>query len=114
MRRLSTALLMLICCVPAFAQDKKEADEDIINPDRPGIADGSTVVGKGRFQIETAVQKEFRSDTSAGTNEHRLFTPTLIRYGFTQQGEARVEEKGYTWARTFDPATGIDRTDGFS
>ena len=30
------------------------ADDDYINPDRPGIADGSTTVGPGHFQIETS------------------------------------------------------------
>jgi hypothetical protein len=115
MRMLFTAIFLSTCCSTVLAQEKPaQPDEEIINPDRPGIADGSTVVGKKRFQIETAVQKEFRSDSSSGSNEHRIFTPTLLRYGFNKQWEARVEGNGYTWARTFDPATGIDKTDGFS
>src|SRR2546428_380964 len=108
MRCLLTALFLALMCSPLPAQEKAAtAEPDIINPDRPGIADGSTVVGKRRFQIETAVQKEFRSDSSSGSNEHRIFTPTLLRYGFDQHWEARVEGNGYTWSRTFDPANGI-------
>ena len=37
------------------------ADEpDLINADRPGIADGSTVVGTGTIQIESGIEQEFR------------------------------------------------------
>ena len=46
----SLAMLGLSC--PALADDA--------NPDRPGIADGSSVVGASRFQVESGVQREQR------------------------------------------------------
>jgi hypothetical protein len=63
--------------------------EDLINPDRPGIADGSAVVGKGVFQFETGVDRT-RDD---------LATPTLLRYGLTRSLEARVESNAFTLVR---------------
>src|SRR6266852_6252827 len=86
-----------LCVTSASAQEKPktpapekaksmETEPDLINPDRPGIADGSTVIGKGRFQIETGVQGEFRSDGRA--TDHTLFTPTLIRIGINDKWEA--------------------------
>ncbi len=117
--------LVILCTINPFASgqavpkppekpDEKSAEQpDLINPDRPGIADGSTVIGRRRFQIETAAQKEFRS--SGGSTEHRLFFPTLLRFGVNDMWEGRVETlSGYTQTRTFDPATGISRTDGYS
>lgn len=50
--------LLVASSAPALA----DPDEDYINPDRPGIADGSTTVGRGHFQIETAFQREFREN----------------------------------------------------
>tara|TARA_R100000935_G_scaffold52445_1_gene79619 strand:+ start:297 stop:746 length:450 start_codon:yes stop_codon:yes gene_type:complete len=35
--------------------------DDYINPDRPGLADGSNVVGADRIQVETGIQQEYRS-----------------------------------------------------
>ncbi len=115
--RFLVAATLFLAVLPASGQaniQKPAADTqpDLINPDRPGIADGSGVVGKRRFQIETAIQKEFRSD--AGSTEHRLFVPTLIRFGFDDKWEARIEGNTYTWTRTFDPTSGISRTDGYS
>src|SRR5205823_3707335 len=65
------------------------AEEDLINPDRPGIADGSTVVGLNHFQIETAVQIERRRQ--GPSSERRLFVPTLLRFGINQFWEFRLE-----------------------
>ena len=38
--------------------------EDLINPDRPGLANGSQVIGPRHFQIETGVEQ----DTLGGGN----------------------------------------------
>src|ERR1041385_9418266 len=54
-------------------------DQDLINADRPGIADGSTVVGPKTFQIESGIQQEFRR--SGNVREHTFFVPTLLRFG---------------------------------
>src|ERR687884_234986 len=54
-------------------------DQDLINADRPGIADGSTVVGPKTFQLESGIQQEFRR--SGSIREHTFFVPTLLRFG---------------------------------
>jgi hypothetical protein len=59
--------------------------QDLINPDRPGIADGSKVVGSGRFQIETGLQDETHGAV------HTLFVPTLARAGVGDRFEFRIE-----------------------
>lgn len=85
-------------------------DDDYINPDRPGIADGSTTVGREHFQIETAFQREF----SDGGDDRTTFTPTLLRYGFANKWEVRVEGNGYTWEKQVDPTQGTTRSHGFA
>lgn len=79
------------------------SEDDYINPDRPGIADGSTTIGLGHFQIETAFQREFRD----GGNDRTIFIPTLLRYGFAKKWEVRVEGNTYTWNKHIDPEQGM-------
>jgi hypothetical protein len=93
---------------PAAAQQAQA----LINPDRPGIADGSTTVGANRFQIETAIQAEFRGDD--GEHDRTIFVPTLLRYGISKRWEVRVEGNGYTWVTQKDPATGTSHASGFA
>jgi hypothetical protein len=108
-RRTSAITLMLV--TPFFPVRPAMADpDDYANPDRPGIADGSNVVGQGRFEIESGIQGEFRH--ADGTGDRRIFVPTLLRLGLTDEFEARVETNAYTWERTFDPSTGVARTEG--
>jgi hypothetical protein len=84
---LSLALLGL--SAPAWADD--------INPDRPGIADGSGVVGAGRLQVETGLQREWRRD---GDEHERLtYVPTLLRIGIDEHWEGRIEGNAYGWQR---------------
>lgn len=71
--------------------------DDAINADRPGIADGSAVVGKGRFQIETGLQQEFRD--RAGEKTRTVFIPTLLRLGLSDEWEMRIESNVHTWDR---------------
>jgi hypothetical protein len=70
---MATALLV---ATPACADT-----EDYANPDRPGIADGSTAIGPGRFQVEAGLQQEMRKTDNA--SNHRLFTPLLLRFWLT-------------------------------
>jgi hypothetical protein len=63
--------------------------QDAINPDRPGIADGSATVDRGQFQIEFGVQREHDD------NGRLLSTPLLLRYGLTKSFELRLETNGY-------------------
>jgi hypothetical protein len=78
------ALLALLVATGAFAQS-----DDLINPDRPGIADGSATIGRGRFQIETGAERDDASDSRT------LTTPTLVRYGVSEALELRVEGEGW-------------------
>jgi hypothetical protein len=80
---------------------QNQDEDDLINPDRPGIADGSTVVGKGRLQIESGVQAEFRRD--GDTRDHTLFIPTLVRIGIDKRWEARIEGNTFTRDTTLEP-----------
>ena len=47
------AVFLAAGVMPAFAQSP-----DLIDADRPGLADTSTVIGRGRMQIETGLQWE--------------------------------------------------------
>ena len=77
MKRLAlVALLSLASLVRA---------DDVINPDRPGIADGSATIPRNWFQIEFGVERD----------DDVWSSPTLLRYGLTQSFELRVETTGY-------------------
>src|SRR6266496_3233402 len=80
------------------AKPQDSDDQDLINPDRPGIADGSQVIGAKRLQIKSGIQAEFRHQNE--THEHTLFIPTLLRIGISSRWEARIE--GNTFTRTSD------------
>lgn len=81
-------------------------EEDYINADRPGLADGSAVVGEGRVQVETGLQRDSRRD---GTEPVRsTFIPTLLRIGLSESLEARVEGELYVWERR----SGAPRAEG--
>lgn len=65
---------------------------DLIDADRPGLADTGSVIGKGRWQIEAGVQWESRG------NETSQFIPLLFRVGLTDRFEARIEGNSFTTA----------------
>jgi hypothetical protein len=88
------------------------AESDLINPDRPGIADGSTVIGAKRFQIESGVQEEFRR--SGNEREHTFFVPTLLRFGIDSNWEVRIEGNSVTRVVTFDSTNTAIHTSGFA
>jgi hypothetical protein len=87
-------------------------DEDLINADRPGIADGSTVIGPKTFQLESGIQQEFRR--SGNIREHTFFAPTLVRFGINNQFEARIEGNTFTRVSTFVSANPINQVSGFA
>jgi Putative MetA-pathway of phenol degradation len=76
MRIISLALLALFS-LAAFAQ------EDPIVADRPGLADGSSTVGRRVLQLESGITHESDDETS-------LTLPVLLRYGLTDAFELRV------------------------
>jgi hypothetical protein len=81
------AVVLLLSGPAAFAQQA-----DLINADRPGIADSSAVVGPGIFQIEAGLER----DHDGG--ERAIATPLLLRYGVSKEFEMRVEGNGYVHA----------------
>ncbi|HJP92383.1 MAG TPA: transporter [Pyrinomonadaceae bacterium] len=84
----------------------------MINADRPGIADGSTVVGPKTFQFESGIQQEFRR--SGNVREHTFFVPTLLRFGIDSRWEARIEGNTFTRVNTLVAASSIDKMSGFA
>jgi hypothetical protein len=90
--------LLLVAAVPGYAQQ----DDDYLNSDRPGIADSSEVVGAGRIQIETGVQRELRK--AADDPRRMVFLPTLLRVGISDTWELRMESDVHAWMRHADGA----------
>jgi outer membrane putative beta-barrel porin/alpha-amylase len=99
-----TALAVIVVSPPARAQD------DLINPDRPGIADGSTVVGARRVQLETGWQYEVLD--AQGQRARSTSIPSLFRVGLSRHLEARVE--GDTFTRVSADSTGAAAASGFA
>jgi len=97
---LIAATLIIFISVAGSAQSS--AEQDLINADRPGIADGSTVVGAGTFQIEGGIQEEFRRN--GNDREHTFFVPALLRFGIDSRWEVRIEGNTFTRVTTFDSA----------
>jgi hypothetical protein len=94
------------------SKPKDTGDQDLINPDRPGIADGSTVIGAKRIQIETGFDKEFRHEEDI--REHTLFIPTLLRIGISSHWEARIEGNTFTRTSDFDSTGRINHVSGLA
>lgn len=89
---LALALLVLAASVSASA-------DDLINPDRPGIADGSQTVGLRVFQAELGWERDHTGSDREWT------TPLLLRYGVTGPFELRVEGNGYSSQSGWTPTS---------
>lgn len=77
----------------AFALYSASAQaQDVIESGRPDFVESSTVVGKGRFQLEAGLQYE-RERNGAG-RERVLSTPAVLRFGVADTVELRVETEG--------------------
>ena len=116
---LIAVVLTALWCVTAAAQApqdpqsaQQQADEDLINADRPGIADGSTVVGPKTFQVESGIQQEYRR--SGTSREHTFFVPSLLRFGIDNRWEVRVEGNMFTRVTSFDSSITTDQESGFA
>lgn len=92
-RWLFPALAIAVMLVPPVS-----AEDDLINADRPGIADGSQVVKRGQFQAELGLQRDH--DREDGVDAKLWLTPLLLRYGLTDRMEARVESDAFNRLRT--------------
>ncbi len=85
------ARVLLLAALLTSAAHAQEAD--LINPDRPGLADGSATVRRGSWQIELGLQRDDHND------EHLMSTPLLLRFGVSDNLELRVETDGYVRAK---------------
>jgi len=112
MKLLQVLVLGIAFQLTATASSLASDAEDYINPDRPGIADGSNVVGVGRFQIETGIQQEYRRHD--GNDSRTLFLPTLLRIGFDKRFEFRIEGNAYTWMKVTNATQGTTHTEGIA
>jgi len=106
------ALLLAILGLLASSPNARcEDGDDGIVTDRPDFVESSQTVGKGRFQIETSVG--MKTDKSDGTKTRTLTTPTLFRYGVSENCELRLETDGAVHQRTTDEASGeTNQTNG--
>jgi hypothetical protein len=69
--------------------------DDLISADRPGLANGSSTVGRGRFQVEVGLDRD-----RDGEEVDSVSTPFLHRLGVTDAFELRVEGDGRQWANS--------------
>jgi hypothetical protein len=104
MKRLSR--LPCVLCALILASGAASARAEPITTDRPDVVESSITVGRGVFQIETSIARE--RDKDAGTKTTVFTTPTLLRYGVSDNVELRLETDGYARARFRDPGNGID------
>lgn len=97
---------------PSAPSAQTQASGDSINPDRPGIADGSAVIGRGWFQLEAGLQQERRSDASI--KERATTIPSLLRVGLTDRFEVRVESNTFTRITVTGPGSASASTSDFA
>ena len=88
------------------------AEDDQISPDRPGIAESSDVVGRGRAQIEVGVQRESRNEGIRRTRT--LLVPALFRFGASEKVELRIEGDTYTREKSSQPPGPGERSEGMA
>lgn len=93
--------LSLLLASGALLADEK----DEIATDRPDFVESSATVGKNRFQIETSVAYDTKK--SGPLEENAYTTPTLLRYGFADVWEARLETDGAIHYETRETSTGV-------
>lgn len=103
--RISTSIAFALLFSGAACAD------DGIATDRPDFVESSATVGKGWAQVETSVAYE--KDTRRGSTSYTASTPTLLRYGISENLELRLESDGYTHARISE-AGETDRARGWS
>jgi len=85
---------------------------DLIDADRPGLADGSHLIGAGQIQLETGYAQERHLD---GDLRSRLSNePTLLRIGLSEWVEARLESSTWNHERVSAPGGFSTTNSGFS
>jgi hypothetical protein len=99
-----TTVLLAALCLPFAVGTASAADDDTINPDRPGVVETSKVVGAGRLQLETSVQWDRQRDDAS--HQRTLYSPTLLRIGVGESTELRIETDGRNVIHESIPSTG--------
>jgi hypothetical protein len=96
----------LLCALAASGA--RAGDDEPIAPDRPGVAESSQVVGKGRLQLETSLQWE--RERGGDLHTRTLSMPTLLRFGVGETTELRLETDGRSVIHASDPSSGAHAT----
>lgn len=86
-----SAVLAVIAASTLYAIPAAYA-QDSIATDRPDFVEASSVVGRGRLQVETSVLLE--RDRTGPVRDRLFATPTLLRYGIGESFELRAETDG--------------------
>lgn len=100
--RQSVALALLLCvasCAAARAQS--------VDADRPGLLAATTVVGRGRVQLESGVQRSWTTNADSATS--LLNVPTMVRIGVSERWELQV---GDTLINRVSDRVGVDTQSG--
>ncbi len=100
---LASCLVFVTGNALAEEKAKEAAKEDKIVTDRPDFVESSDTVGLGRFQIEASMAYE--RNTQNGVRDRAWSTPFLLRYGFAEDWEMRLETDGHISARSEDLST---------
>lgn len=85
---------------------------DPIDADRPGVADGSHVIGAGRLQLETGYLHERHPED--GALRRLSLVPALLRIGLSSRVEARLESNSFTQERVSSPFGVVSTSTGLS
>ena len=96
------SVLAAACIAPAHAADT-------ISTDRPDFVESSDVVGRGHVQFEAGFTLERHE--ADGLKTRQRSTPMLLRLGFGDDVEFRVESDGFMRLRTTDLASGQSQTE---
>ena len=103
----------LLCLFGAVAAAAEDRFADAIVTDRPDFVESSNTVGPRVFQLETSVS--YAREDEGSLRAETLTTPTLLRYGFAADWEARLEAEGFVRADLEDRSTGASMSEtGFS
>lgn len=104
--------LPIALCMLAAGSTAVAAEDEEISPARPGFAEGSSVVGKGRAQIELGIERQTRDDGDRRTGT--LLVPTLVRFGIGEKVELRIEGDTYTREKVSEPTGPDERSEGIA
>lgn len=91
----STLMVLSLHAATAMAQQGKV---DPIATDRPDFVESGQVVGKGRFQFETGLN--YDRSKADGITAKSLSNSALLRFGFGETWEFRIETDGFIRATT--------------